>query len=61
MRSYLREQYRAAGSWDRFLAVRQDVDPDGIFLNEYLRDWFGPDLAASRAIDHEIEPTRLAG
>jgi FAD/FMN-containing dehydrogenase len=51
MRSYLREQYRAAGSWDRFLAVRQDVDPDGIFLNEYLRAWFGPDLAPTREMN----------
>jgi FAD/FMN-containing dehydrogenase len=66
MRSYLREQYRAAGSWDRFLAVRQDVDPDGIFLNEYLRDWFGPDLGAARQPDARSDgdaewPTRLAG
>jgi hypothetical protein len=60
MRSYLREQYRAAGSWDRFLVVRHDVDPDGIFLNEYLRDWFAVDLATSRP-EHEVEATRLAG
>jgi hypothetical protein len=40
MRAYLREQYRAAGSWDRFLAVREAIDPDGVFLNDYLREWF---------------------
>lgn len=37
---YLRDQYRRAGTWDRFLAVRRDVDPDGVFLNPYLRSWF---------------------
>jgi hypothetical protein len=40
MRAYLREQYRAAGSWERFLAVRAEIDPDGVFLNDYLRTWF---------------------
>lgn len=27
--------------WDRFLAVRQDLDPKGRFLNPHLRDLFG--------------------
>ena len=48
MRGYLREQYRAAGSWDRFLAVREAVDPDGVFLNDYLRAWFELDAAVER-------------
>lgn len=39
-RGYLREQYRAAGTWDRFLSVRRAIDPDGVFLNDYLRAWF---------------------
>lgn len=38
--AYLRAQYQAAGTWERFLAVRTNVDPDGIFLNTYLRGWF---------------------
>lgn len=40
MRGYLRDQYRAAGTWERFLAVRRDIDPEGVFLNPYLRAWF---------------------
>lgn len=44
MTAYMREQYRAAGTWDRFLAVRQQVDPDGVFLNEFLRAWFLDDV-----------------
>lgn len=40
MTHYMREQYIAAGTWDRFLAVRQAVDPDGVFLNDFLREWF---------------------
>ncbi len=40
MRSYLRQQYRDADTWSRFLAVRDDVDPDGVFLNDYLRAFF---------------------
>jgi FAD/FMN-containing dehydrogenase len=38
--AYLRERYKAAGTWQRFLAVRARVDPDGIFLNDFLREWF---------------------
>lgn len=45
MQSYLRAQYRAAGTWERFLAVRDAVDPDGVFLNPYLRAWFFPEAA----------------
>lgn len=40
--TYLRVQYEAAGTWQRFLAVREAVDPDGVFLNDYLRSWFYP-------------------
>lgn len=40
--AYLREQYRAAGTWGRFLAVREALDPRGIFLNPHLRGWFYP-------------------
>ena len=29
--------------WDRFLAVRQRLDPDGVFLNGYLRGLLGVD------------------
>lgn len=46
-RSYLRERYRKAGTWDRFLAVRADVDPRGVFLNDYLRAWFFQDDSGS--------------
>src|SRR5690606_18954909 len=52
MRGYLREQYRAAGSWDRFLAVREAIDPDGVFLNDYLRAWFElPRTQVARGVD----------
>lgn len=27
--------------WDRFLAIRQQLDPQGVFLNDYLRQLFG--------------------
>lgn len=40
MTGYMREQYVRAGTWDRFLAVRAAVDPDGVFLNDFLREWF---------------------
>lgn len=40
MVAYLRKQYQDAGTWERFLAVRHEIDPDGIFLNEHLRLWF---------------------
>jgi FAD/FMN-containing dehydrogenase len=53
MRGYLREQYRAAGTWDRFLAVRAAVDPDGVFLNDYLRAWFGLSQAGINATDSD--------
>ena len=29
--------------WDRFLQIRQELDPDGVFLNDYLRQLFGVD------------------
>lgn len=48
MRAYLREQYRAAGTWDRFLKVREALDPDGVFLNDYLRAWFELPCAAAQ-------------
>lgn len=47
MGAYLRAQYEAAGTWQRFLAVRRAVDPDGVFLNDYLRAWFDEDRAAA--------------
>jgi FAD/FMN-containing dehydrogenase len=40
--AYLRAQYQAAGTWQRFLAVREAVDPGGVFLNDHLRGWFYP-------------------
>jgi FAD/FMN-containing dehydrogenase len=43
---FLRERCRSTHAWERFLAVRQDVDPDGIFLNDFLREWFELDQAA---------------
>lgn len=39
MVDYMREQYVRAGTWHRFLAVRAAVDPDGVFLNPFLREW----------------------
>jgi FAD/FMN-containing dehydrogenase len=27
--------------WERFLRIRQEMDPDGIFLNDYLKEIFG--------------------
>lgn len=27
--------------WDRFLRIRKEMDPDGIFLNDYLKEIFG--------------------
>lgn len=39
-RGYLREQYRAAGTWARFARVREDIDPGGVFTNRYTRAWF---------------------
>ncbi|HSC76303.1 MAG TPA: FAD-binding protein [Pseudomonadales bacterium] len=40
MTDYMRAQYIAAGTWQRFLAVREAVDPEGVFLNPFLREWF---------------------
>lgn len=40
MTDYMRQQYVDAGTWHRFLAVRREVDPDGVFLNPFLREWF---------------------
>jgi L-gulonolactone oxidase len=42
--SYLRSVYP---HFDRFLALRQKLDPNGIFLNEHLRELFGIPQAAS--------------
>jgi len=52
MRGFLRESYRAAGTWDRFLAVRERLDPAGVFLNPYLRAWFrvGERVAPTHAV-----------
>ncbi len=38
--AFLRDRYREQGTWQRFLAVREAVDPDGVFLNDFLREWF---------------------
>ena len=40
MTDYMREQYIAAGTWERFLTVHEAVDPDGVFMNDFLRAWF---------------------
>jgi hypothetical protein len=40
MPAFLRAYGQAAGTWQRFLAVRAAVDPDGVFLNDFLREWF---------------------
>ena len=65
MTHYMREQYIAAGTWQRFLAVREQVDPDGVFLNGFLREWFyGERKLAQPAIDPagraEPQAVRLA-
>ncbi|HEX8727843.1 MAG TPA: D-arabinono-1,4-lactone oxidase, partial [Ktedonobacterales bacterium] len=33
--------------WQDFLRVRQRLDPQGVFLNDYLRRLFGVDVATS--------------
>ncbi|MFB6171171.1 MAG: D-arabinono-1,4-lactone oxidase [Haloarculaceae archaeon] len=33
--------------WDRFQAVRRDLDPHGVFLNDHLRDLFGAAAAGA--------------
>lgn len=48
--AWIRDRYKAAGTWQRFLAVRERVDPDGVFLNDFLREWFElPNGCATRA------------
>lgn len=48
--SRLKERYPR---WDDFLRVRAELDPHGIFLNDYLRDLFGIDGAgAATAAPH---------
>jgi FAD/FMN-containing dehydrogenase len=27
--------------WDRFMEIREHMDPEGVFLNDYLRGLFG--------------------
>jgi FAD/FMN-containing dehydrogenase len=54
MADYLRDRYIAAGTWHRFLAVREAVDPDGIFLNEFLREWFYPRRAEAMEAERKI-------
>ena len=34
-----------AGAWTRFLALRAELDPTGLFLNDYLRTRLIPDDA----------------
>ncbi|MDO5670224.1 MAG: D-arabinono-1,4-lactone oxidase [Corynebacterium sp.] len=38
--AHLREMYP---EWDRFQEIRRELDPDGIFLNDYLRTLLGED------------------
>ncbi|MFO0603252.1 MAG: FAD-binding protein [Polyangiales bacterium] len=52
--AWIRDRYKAAGTWQRFLAVRERVDPDGVFLNDFLRAWF--EVPAGRAA--RSAPTR---
>jgi FAD/FMN-containing dehydrogenase len=40
MAAFMRARARASGTWQKFLAVRASVDPDGVFLNDFLRAWF---------------------
>lgn len=60
MVAYLRKQYQDAGTWERFLAMRRELDPDGMFLNDHLRLWFGLPKAAptvsARAAGHQPIP-----
>lgn len=59
MAEYCRSQYVAAGTWERFHAVRRAVDPDGVFLNDYLRGWF-KDQPAAEALPEEQALDRVA-
>jgi FAD/FMN-containing dehydrogenase len=43
---YLRQAYP---HWDTFLAIRQAMDPDGIFLNTYLRQLLGVEAPVEAA------------
>ena len=48
MAGFQRAWSQAAGTWQRFLAVRAAVDPDGVFLNDFLRGWF--DVSRDEAV-----------
>lgn len=50
MTAYMREQYERVGTWQRFLEVRAAVDPDGVFLNDFMREWFGLGAADDAAL-----------
>jgi hypothetical protein len=49
MPAFLRDHARADGTWQRFLAVREALDPDGVFLNDFLREWFEVPASGGRA------------
>jgi FAD/FMN-containing dehydrogenase len=40
MAGFQRAHAKAAGTWQRFQKVREALDPDGVFLNDFLRSWF---------------------
>ena len=46
LRETLRPRYP---EWDRFDAVRERLDPNGRFANEYVRRVLGPPVAARSA------------
>lgn len=48
MAGYCRAQCADDDAWSRFHAVRREVDPDGIFLNDYLLAWFEDRSGAAR-------------
>ncbi|WP_157060234.1 D-arabinono-1,4-lactone oxidase [Paenibacillus sp. P22] len=48
----LRELYPR---WSSFLAVREELDPDGIFLNGHMEKLFGPGDGEAGAADHAIQ------
>lgn len=49
MPAFLRERARSTRAWQRFLAMRASLDPDGVFLNDFLREWFEvPRASATR-------------
>lgn len=57
MAAYCRAQHVAAGTWERFQAVRRQIDPDGVFLNDYLYAWFKePPASVVRPEEPALDP-----